>query len=156
MNGPDVVSMQRLIAAVDLEHIRLVEVVGKASISSPQDLGAEAQLKIDGRTDARRDPNAVVVLATLETKLLSQSDPSETKLFVTCVYELRYRVPAELEASNQVLSEFARTNGLYNAWPYCRELVQNTVMRMGLPSLLMPLLKFKRSEMPENQGEVQG
>jgi len=41
---------------------------------------------------------------------------------------------------------FAETNGLYNAWPYWREFVQNTAARMSLPGLTVPVLRLGRSQ----------
>jgi hypothetical protein len=150
-------NLQQLIAAVDLEQIRLIEVKGRTSISSPEELG-EAELKIDGKTEARRDTGSdmVIVIATLETTLLPKRAPTEPGLSLLCVFELKYRVPASVDAPQDVLSEFARTNGLYNAWPYCRELVQNTVTRMALPPLLIPLLKFNRPATATKRENAQG
>jgi hypothetical protein len=45
------------------------------------------------------------------------------------------RQPNEAEA-------FAQMNGLFNVWPYWRELVQNTATRMGVVIPPIPLLKL--------------
>lgn len=37
---------------------------------------------------------------------------------------------------------FAQANGVYNAWPYWREFVQNTVARMNLPPLTIPVFRL--------------
>ena len=37
---------------------------------------------------------------------------------------------------------FAQSNGVYNAWPYWREFVQNTVARMNLPPLTIPVFRL--------------
>lgn len=137
--------IQHLIATVILEQIRLVEVNGMTTIASPAELG-QAELNIDGHTDARRDNGSVIVLATLVTKLYPQAQPGDTKLAVRCVLELRYKLPSGLEPSQETLNEFARTNGLFNAWPYCRELVQSTAARMALPPVTIPLLRVGKVE----------
>lgn len=36
---------------------------------------------------------------------------------------------------------FGRVNGIYNAWPYLREYVQSSLIRLGLPSFELPLLR---------------
>lgn len=35
---------------------------------------------------------------------------------------------------------FAEVNGTYNIWPYCREYVQSSFQRLGLPQLVLPVL----------------
>lgn len=36
---------------------------------------------------------------------------------------------------------FGRVNGIYNAWPYLREFVQTSLLRLGLPPFELPLLR---------------
>lgn len=36
---------------------------------------------------------------------------------------------------------FGRVNGIYNAWPYLREYVRNSLVRLGLPAFELPLLR---------------
>jgi preprotein translocase subunit SecB len=32
-------------------------------------------------------------------------------------------------------------NGVFHVWPYWREMVQNTLARMGLPPLILPVFR---------------
>lgn len=64
---------------------------------------------------------------------------------ISCDVSLRYSfgdLPAELEG--EPLRHFSELNGLVNAFPYFRELVQSATSRMGLPPLILPLLKMTR------------
>lgn len=55
---------------------------------------------------------------------------------------LRYKFQDELpDLSEQHYKHFAELNAFMNAWPYVRELVHSTTGRMGLPPLVLPLLK---------------
>lgn len=55
---------------------------------------------------------------------------------------LRYKFQDELpDLTEQHYKHFAELNAFMNAWPYVRELVQSTTARMGLPPLVLPLLK---------------
>lgn len=58
---------------------------------------------------------------------------------VRLVYDFSSGVPERIG-----LDEFARTNGLYNAWPFLRELVQSTTMRMGIAPLMLPMFRINR------------
>jgi preprotein translocase subunit SecB len=46
------------------------------------------------------------------------------------------------------LDAFAKTNAVFNAWPYWREFVQSTTVRMGLPPLVTPVFRFPTQPPP--------
>ncbi len=48
------------------------------------------------------------------------------------------------EPSDDALNEFAALNVPFNVWPYWRELLQSTSMRMGLSPIVLPLRHFQR------------
>ena len=39
-------------------------------------------------------------------------------------------------------SSFGALNGVFNAWPYWRELLHNLTLRMGLPAFVLPVLRI--------------
>lgn len=57
---------------------------------------------------------------------------------VEAIFNLHYRL-AEPRSQEEV-DAFARTNALFNVWPYWRELVANSVDRMGVKIPPVPLL----------------
>ena len=56
-------------------------------------------------------------------------------------FEVSYRLPEAFSASARELQEFAEVNGVFNVWPYCREFIQTTTARMGLPPVVLPLFR---------------
>lgn len=58
---------------------------------------------------------------------------------VVAVIALNYGLSAPVDDADA--EAFARINAVFNAWPYWRELVQSTVVRMGFPSPHVPLLR---------------
>ncbi len=53
-----------------------------------------------------------------------------------------YEVDRDSGSANQdELEAFGRVNGVYNAWPYLREYVQSSLVRLGLPPFDLPLLR---------------
>ena len=44
------------------------------------------------------------------------------------------------------IAAFGVTNGVFNVWPYWREFAQNSLLRMGLPVITIPLFRVKESE----------
>jgi hypothetical protein len=72
-------------------------------------------------------------------------------------YVLMYALTDKIKLSKEELKIFCDINSVYNAWPYWREFVQSSVDRMGLPTITMPLLKFrpaKRASHEEKEEEA--
>ena len=53
---------------------------------------------------------------------------------------LNYKVNSFEGITDEQLDAFGKMNGIYNAWPYWREYIQSTTVRMGLPALTLPVL----------------
>ena len=53
---------------------------------------------------------------------------------------LHYAITEGARPNKEALSAFAKLNGLYNAWPYLRELISDMSTRTGYPPLLIPPL----------------
>lgn len=83
------------------------------------------------------------VEAMLTATVRAEAGKPRQVLSVRTILALEYTISGDsptddLEAS---LGAFARINGIYNAWPYFREVVQSTVSRMGLPPLVIPVYR---------------
>jgi hypothetical protein len=123
---------------------------------------------------ARRSPSAGVVGKDAQVELGTEEigyaiDAEEKRIVVTPSFRLDVRKEGlqaptlsiqakfvisysldKLDDLNQEHVEaFAGTNGVYNAWPYWREFVQNTIARMGLPPLTIPVFRLPSSEETE-------
>jgi len=68
-----------------------------------------------------------------------KQNEKEPSLHIEAVFVLVYKI-ANLEGlKDENFKAFAHANGVYNAWPYWREFVQNVTSRMGLPPLIIPV-----------------
>jgi len=56
-------------------------------------------------------------------------------------FDLVYSVGNDVVLSDDALGQFARVNGVYNAWPFLREAVYAGTARVGLPPLNLPLYR---------------
>lgn len=56
-------------------------------------------------------------------------------------YEIRLEGAPDDDELQPLLQSFARVNGIYNAWPYFRELAQTTTARMGIPPIVLPVYR---------------
>lgn len=60
-----------------------------------------------------------------------------------CKFTSEYLLTMERKPTRSELRAFARTNALFNVWPYWREFVQSMASRAGLPPLVVPLLQIR-------------
>ncbi len=79
----------------------------------------------------------------------SDEDADRLAWGMKCTFEIAYGFRVENgpqgEELDEYLEAFAEVNGIYNAWPYLRELVQSTAQRMGL-RVTVPSYKVERQE----------
>lgn len=93
--------------------------------------------------------HAVVESDTLEVAIVFEFVapsplPDEKDMYVKIRASMRiaYSILRDRgEAAAQDTQMFGRVNGVYNAWPYLREFVQSSLVRLGLPPYELPLLR---------------
>src|SRR3954471_22213240 len=130
---------RRLIAVVQLENVRLVEAVAKTGVRSREEAG-EALFHHSARAPHGIHDGVFYVLASLEVRVTSaQVEETKPSLHLKVEFELKYKVPSDFRASKAEVSNFAKVNAIYNAWPYFREYVHTTTQRMNLAPLILPV-----------------
>lgn len=67
---------------------------------------------------------------------------------IGCKLLLKYKITSLEGLGEDNFTQFARFNGIYNAWPYWREFVQSMIARMGLPPLVVPVFQLSSSRRP--------
>jgi hypothetical protein len=74
---------------------------------------------------------------------------------VECYFLVKYDFVVDSEnlpLSDDCLSQFAEHNVPFNVWPYWREIVQSACSRMGLPRIILPTHRLRKSA---EQGKVE-
>lgn len=71
-------------------------------------------------------------------------------LRIEATFLLQYRLPSCKGLRKANIAAFGETTGLHNAWPYWREFVQATTVRMGFPVLTVPLYKPLAGKAPRS------
>lgn len=140
----------RVIAAVEIKGIRLVEASVRTRIRSSNDVG-QARLLLDwsARLKKIQGSGAFLVTPTIDARIVPEGQEGEPAVWVRAVYELTYSLPQGFSATRSELNTFAQTNGVFNVWPYWREFVQSMFVRMNLPPLVLPV--FRLAEHPPRQ-----
>ena len=134
-----------LLAAVQIRDIRLVEAGVSTSVRSATEAG-EIKFEVATSADVKeynKDEGIFWVLAQIKIRLIPVEPEKDAVVSVSAAFEIKYSLPKELRASQKQLNTFARINGVFNAWPYWREFVQNMVARMNLPTLTLPVFRLE-------------
>jgi preprotein translocase subunit SecB len=84
----------------------------------------------------------VIVTAKFHFEAFTESKTQKPVIFIDATFLLAYKIENFEGLTQKGFEQFANLNGIYNAWPYWREFVQNTVTRMGLPSLTIPVYRI--------------
>ncbi len=84
-------------------------------------------------------------LSGVEEKAPSAEDSRmgrQPLVLVECTWEADYRLAEKYQPTPEAVKAFKDGNAVFNCWPYFREYVQNTITRMNLPPLTLPLLRL--------------
>ena len=76
---------------------------------------------------------------------LSDKDKDDVILLIEETLRASYEIPEEKEFDKVAMDLFACTNGTFSLWPYWREFVQTTSLRMGLPGLTVPSYRIEEA-----------
>lgn len=134
---------------IQLETVRLLGCDCKLSrLVGP----GQKSFDIEQTTDSSMDKgtNRVFVQASFTLKMFEAStNVAEPFAVIKTVFLLIYQADSLQGITKKTVGLFGETNGIYNAWPYWREYVQNTVVRMGLPPLTIPVFRLFAPERPK-------
>ncbi|HVV48742.1 MAG TPA: hypothetical protein VHO06_03705 [Polyangia bacterium] len=146
---------------VSLDSIFLLSISAKMNV--PHDTVVEsmangtlpASIKWRHVKELSQDALAVGVRLDFLVEFGKVDKIAKSNLELTCSYMLDYSLdsPPPDDHREELLDAFAKVNAVYNAWPYLRELVQNTFVRMSLPPPVVPV--FRARPLPkEKQNDV--
>lgn len=104
---------------------------------------SEVQIDCSIKTEADKKNGGVLIFPTFK---LNAFNPKRGKdkpdVYIEATFVLVYSAERIGKLNNDNFQAFGNTNGVFNAWPYWREFVQNTITRMGLPPLTIPLFRL--------------
>ena len=71
------------------------------------------------------------------------ADPAHNDaVTVKCTLEASYSLAKNYSPETDVVHAFHSANAVFNSWPFFREYVQSTVLRMNMPAPPVPLLRL--------------
>jgi len=144
----------RVAKDVELKDIRVITFSAK---QSPELIRGQMDVQQAVSTEATADAEAreirVIARFTADAHPSGEQEGA-VAVSVAVTFELAYESEVVEELSEDALDAFGAVNGVYNAWPYWREFIQNTTARMGLPPLIIPV--FRLSDHLRVQREQEG
>jgi len=137
---------------VQLKDVRLISC--KCDQTPVATLGKKAY-DINYSTEVQVDKKNgyVIVTAKFHFEAFTESKTKKPVIFIDATFLLAYKIENFEGLTQKGFEQFAKLNGIYNAWPYWREFVQNTVTRMGLPSLSIPVFRIVQSTTKKSIGK---
>lgn len=127
-------------ARVELKHVILAETVARRKPLAggpPVDLS----LSVNVNTRVNRKQRVIEVFPRFTLAARKGDDTEGELLHVEALFVLHYGIDSFEGLKKPNIDAFGELNGLYNAWPYWREYVQSTTVRMGLPALTIPVFR---------------
>lgn len=71
---------------------------------------------------------------------------NKTIVCVECTFEVSYQLRPGFTPTIEQIKAFKDGNAIFNCWPYCRQYVQDMILRLGYPSLILPLLRVQTKQ----------
>ncbi|MBW8002509.1 MAG: hypothetical protein FVQ80_10875 [Planctomycetes bacterium] len=127
---------------IEIENLRLVSC---SCLQTPNAGKGVHSLEIDCdiKLEVDKKSNHIFVFPQFKLKASPTEDnKKEPDLSIEATFVIIYKAKSLKGLKNENFEAFGDTNGIYNAWPYWREFVQNTVARMGLPPLTIPVFRL--------------
>lgn len=147
---------RRLIACAAIDGIRLLRTTANNSVdlSKPPDGMEPLSVTIEFSAEGRPTPPQKLSFVVEYKITAKRPSGRESEVELGCAFELLYSIPDEVKPTQEEIQAFADTNVVYNSWPYWREFVQNTITRMGLPPLTLPLFRVVPSVQKQDAGPL--
>lgn len=126
---------------VQLKDVRLVS---SNCNQTPDAALGKKTYDINYSTDVQvnRKSGYVIVIAKFHFEAFIENETPQSVILIETSFILSYTIENFKGLTQKGFEQFANLNGIYNAWPYWREFVQNTIVRMGLPSLTIPVFRI--------------
>jgi len=129
--------------------VQLLDVVLRdAKVSAPEGSGETnaGEFELEQKYRAWPDPPAdgrlqVTAQLFLKASAADAEGVMEARLEIEAAFRLAYGLPADAEYPADAIRHFAEVNGVFNVWPYWRELVQSLSTRVGLPAIVLPVFR---------------
>jgi hypothetical protein len=137
-------TLKDIVASVQIGEVRLVGVEAKSGLSPSRAVSGQASANIEHRANmvgSVAETGEFTVMADLRFQVVPEgsTDPLFT---LSAQFVVSYTLPPGFQCPPDALQAFAGSNGVFNVWPFFREIVHSTMARMMIRPVSLPLFRF--------------
>lgn len=101
-------------------------------------------------TDQGRDQQRVTFAVEFDFRIWSGEGAEKRDLArIRCKFDADYDLSPGFDPAEAQMAAFHQGNAIFNCWPYFREFVQSTTVRMNLPPATIPFLRLVPKPRPK-------
>lgn len=148
--------LKNIIEAAEIGEIRLVDLEAKLGGFGVRDAKTQHLVNLSHSSNVASplsENGEFTILASLRCQIIAEE--SKDALFtLRADFELSYRLKGGLKSTSEDVQSFAEVNGIFNAWPFFREIVHATMARMMLRPITLPL--YRHGKISPETSKVRG
>lgn len=146
-----VTTLAELAKAIQLVDIRPTGLLARHGLGVVPAYGEKLDVAFTLKVGfARKDDQSFVALLTAVVRARRTPSDRDFARFTYRAYA-QYSIP--VEASDELLLEFSRTNGMINLWPYLRAWVQTASASLGLIPIVIPVFRVQPTPVGEAESK---
>jgi preprotein translocase subunit SecB len=126
---------------VELKDVRLIS--SKCSQTPEATMGKKTyNINYSAKVNTDKKNGYIVVIPEFLFEAFGENKTKEPVIVIDASFVLTYKINNFQGLTQKGFKQFANLNGIYNAWPYWREFVQNIIARMSLSPLSIPVFRI--------------
>lgn len=126
---------RNIIESLDLDSLYLVDLNSKFK---EEFVSSNFSLEIDEKYTFEQESTILKINYIYKLSVKDESKEGAA-IKVQAKYVVRYNITKDVTISKEFMKVFSDLTLGILLWPYFRELINNTVYRMGMPTLVLPL-----------------
>ncbi|MFH0982240.1 MAG: hypothetical protein V2A79_11955 [Planctomycetota bacterium] len=131
---------------VQIQDVRLVRCnchIEPGALAPPHPPRFKANFAYEASTQVGPDRTRIAVVTRFQfSAIREESEKHEPCVGIEASFLVTYAADGLTGLGPEHFSSFGALNGVFNAWPYWRELLHNLTFRMGLPAFVLPVLRI--------------
>lgn len=130
---------------VQIQDVRLIQCkssIAPEAVAPPLPPRLRPTLKREATTQVNQEHSQIAVFVHFLFSAVRDERPNDKPcVSIDSTFLVSYTAEDLTGLGAENFDSFGALNGVFNAWPYWRELLHNTISRMGLPAFVLPVLR---------------
>jgi hypothetical protein len=99
--------------------------------------------------DRRRQNHSITLAVEFDFRIWAGEEEPRDLARIRCRFDADYDLHPDFDPSEPQIAAFHNGNAVFNCWPYFREFIQSTTVRMSLPPATVPFLRLVPIKKPQ-------